>query len=490
MLTNTLPVKCDWKIEELRSNIAGIDTKVPTLDGTLKPYVFLDNGASTPALKHVIDVMNDFMPFYSGVHRGTGFKSILATKVFDEAHGIAGKFVNADLEKNTVIFGKNTTDMINKVANRCQWQGEDVVITTLMEHHSNDLPWRKYAKVVHLPVDDRGYVESESVERAFEQYKGHVRFLAVTGASNITGIVNPIHEYAEIAHKHGAHIFVDAAQLAPHRKIDVLPDSDPRHIDFIAYSAHKMYAPFGIGVLVGSRDWFCLGDPDAVGGGVVDIVEEDFVAFSGPPASEEAGSPNVPGAVALAAAIHTLEAVGMDAIGAHEQELIAYAIGKMKEIPGVNIYGPVDESEFGGKVGVVAFDVEGVPHAKVAAILSAEGAIGVRNGCFCAHPYVKRLLQFDECMAKEITEEILDGNRSRLPGMVRASFGCYNNREDVDRLVEWLHRIVKGDYIGDYEIDMRSGEYWPKNFEFDFTTYFPHFQFRHRSFAEVYDEAS
>ena len=481
---------CQWKFEELRPNIMGIDTEVPLLDGSRVPYVFLDNGASTPTFRHAFEIMGAFMPYYSGVHRGTGFKSILATQVFDEAHDIAGEFVHADLERNTVIFVKNTTEAVNKLAYRCDWREGDVVITTMMEHHSDDLPWRRHAKVVHIGVDDKGYLDMDALRAAFETHHGHVRFLAATGASNITGIINPVHERAALAHAHGALMFVDAAQLAPHRGIDVLPDSDPGHIDFIAYSAHKMYAPYGIGVLIGPREYFSKGDPDMVGGGVVDIVELDMVAFSAPPAREEAGSPNVPGAVALAAAIHMLRTVGMDRIAEHEHTLVSYAIEKMREVPGLRIYGPVDADELADKVGVISFDIDGVPHAKVAAILSAEGGIGVRNGCFCAHPYVKRLLKVEDDAARELTEEILAGDRTNLPGMVRASFGCYNNLDDVDRLVAMLHRIARGDYHGDYELNRRSGTYWPKNFDYDFTSYFPHFSFRPTTEVTEFTEAS
>ncbi len=482
--------RCHWTFEDLRPDIMGIDTVVPLLDGSRVSYVFLDNGASTPSFRHAFDTMAEFMPFYSGVHRGTGFKSLLATQVFDEAHVIAGNFVGADPERNTVIFVKNTTEAVNKLANRCDWREGDVVITTLMEHHSDDLPWRKHARVLHVGVDDKGYLDMEALRAAFRAHAGHVRFLAVTGASNITGIINPIHELAQLAHEHGAYIFVDAAQLAPHRPIDVLGDDDPGHIDFIAYSAHKMYAPFGIGVLVGNTEYFSAGDPDMVGGGVVDIVEEDFVAWSAPPAREEAGSPNVPGAVALAAAIHMLQGVGMEHIATHEHELVSHTIEEMKKIPGIVLYGPDRREEMAGKVGVIAFDIAGVPHAKVAAILSAEGGVGVRNGCFCAHPYVKRLLKFDEDAAKEVTQEILGGDRTNLPGLVRASFGCYNNHDDVDRLLRVLHRIARGEYSGSYVLDRRSGTWWPEKFDYDFSQYYPHFHFKGTKALTEFNEAS
>ena len=185
-----------------------------------------------------------------------------------------------------------------------------------------------------------------------------------------------------------------------------------------------------------------------------------------------------------------LDAVGMDSVAEHEYDLVSYAIARMKEIPGVIIYGPVDDDELRDKVGVISFDVVGVPHAKVAAILSVEGGIGVRNGCFCAHPYVKRLLKLSEEDSERLTKEMLDGDRTHLPGMVRASFGCYNNREDVDRLITMLQRIATGDFADDYELDSRSGTYWPKDFDYAFAEYFPHFSFRPALELTDFNEAS
>ncbi len=477
-------------IDQLRSQILGIDTTVPLLNGERVRYVFLDNGASTPSFKRVMDVLNEFMPYYSSVHRGAGYKSLLSTKVYDEAREIVAEFVRANPETNTVLFGKNTTELINKVANRCGWREDDVVLSTMMEHHSNDLPWRRHAKVVHIGVDKNGWLDMNQLREAFNVFRNRVRFLTVTGASNITGIVNPIHELAEIAHAHGAMIFVDAAQLAPHRRIDVLPESDPGHIDFLAFSAHKMYAPFGIGALVGPVDWFSQGDPDIVGGGVVEIVEQDFVAYSGPPAKEEAGTPNLPGVVALATAIKILEEVGMDAITQHEQELLEYTIPRMTALQGITLFGPKDPEELANKVGVLSFTVDGMPHEKVSGILSAEGGIGVRNGCFCAHIYVKHLLGVNHEEEQALKEQIMSGNKTHIPGMVRASFGCYNNREDVDRFITLLERIVKGDYHGEYELDPHTGMYWPKNFSYDFANDFPHFSFSTNTQAFDLTEAS
>jgi len=458
-------------IEDLRNEIVGINQNVPLLDGSERPYVFLDNAASTPAFRSVMKSIEEFMPWYSSVHRGTGFKAVVATNVYDEAHRIAGAFVGADPTWNVVIFGKNTTECVNKLAYRFQFKPDDVVITTSLEHHSNDLPWRKYCNVIHVGISSDGGIDLQELQDALRAHKGAVKLVAVSGASNVTGICSPVHDIAQWAHEAGAKIFVDVAQLVPHRAIDILPNNDPRHLDFVAYSAHKMYAPFGIGVLVGPADFFEKGEPDIVGGGTVSYVGLEEVEWGAAPQKEEAGSPNVVGAVALAEAITVLQAVGMDTIAQHEQALLAYAIPKMKSIAGVRIYGPTEN--FSNKVGVIPFTVESADHALVATVLSMEGGIGVRNGNFCAQPYMRKLLGVTPEEEKAKRADRCDN--PKLPGMVRASFGCYNNEEDVDRLIETLGRIVKKEYRGVYTIDPITGMYVAKGYTMNAAQHFRFF---------------
>jgi selenocysteine lyase/cysteine desulfurase len=209
---------------------------------------------------------------------------------------------------------------------------------------------------------------------------------------------------------------------------------------------------------------FLQDGPEYTGGGTVEVVTLDEVHWAGLPDREEAGSPNVVGAVAMAAAAQTLMAVGMDTIAAHEQELLAYALPRLLAIPGVRVYGETDPRRLHEKVGVIPFSVDGLSHFLVAAILGYEGGIGVRSGCFCAHPYVVHLLKLDDETAHSWRNQLLSGDRSNMPGMVRASFGCYNTTGDVDRLVEMLERITRGDYAGDYRLDRSTGEYRPVGF--------------------------
>lgn len=456
----------------LRQRILGVDREVPLLDGRRISYVNLDNAASTPPLIDVMEALEQFLPYYSSVHRGTGFKSRLSTEAYDRAHEVIGRFVGADLETNTVIFGKNTTEAINKLAHRYPLPPDAVVITTLLEHHSNDLPWRPRAELVRVRATPEGRLDEADFDEKLAQYGERVALVTVTGASNVTGFLQPIHRLARKAHEVGARILVDAAQLAPHRAIDMRPDDDPQHLDFVAISAHKMYAPFGAGALVGPRAVFLQDAPEYTGGGTVDIVTEDDVVWAGLPDRDEAGSPNVVGAVAMAAAAQTLMDAGMERLAAHEEALTAYALQGLQGIRGVTLYGERDPKRADERVGVIPFNLEGVSHFLLAAILGYEGGIGVRSGCFCAHPYVVHLLDLPEEQAAGWRQQMLNGDRTNMPGMVRASFGCYNNREDVDRLLEMVKRVARGDYAGDYRVNRATGEYTPAGYKEPLAEYF------------------
>ena len=456
----------------MTERITGIDTYVPLLDGSSTRYVSLDNAASTPAFQEVLETVQRFMQFYSSVHRGTGFKSRISTIAYDQAHKIIARFVGADPITNTVIFGKNTTEAINKLSYRFPMADDAVVISTQLEHHSNDLPWRHRAKVVHVRATPDGRLDEEDFDRQLKVYAGRLALVAVTGASNVSGFLLPIHRLARKAHESGVPILVDAAQLAPHRRVDMRPDKDPEHLDFVALSAHKMYAPFGTGALIGPKEVFLAGPPEYPGGGTVDVVTLDEVRWAGMPDRDEAGSPNVVGAVAMAAAAQVLSEIGMENVAAHEEELIAYALEKLGRVSGIKIYGETDPKRAYVKVGAIPFNLDGISHFLVAAILGYEGGIGVRSGCFCAHPYVVHLLDLNEQEAASWRQQMFQGDKSNMPGMVRASFGCYNTTEDVDRLVAMLERISRGDYQGDYELIRNTGEYIPRDFDEPLADYF------------------
>ena len=465
-------MKNSFTFNELRESLVGLNEKVPLLDGTTCQYINFDNGASTPTFTHVLDRVQQFLKWYSNVHRGTGFKSQIASWAFDSAREITAEFVKVDLQHNTVLFTKNTTESINKLAHHFNFKDDDVVLTSLMEHHSNDLPWRQRTNVIHVGINSDGSLDMNDFKKKLSQCKNNLRLVTITGASNVTGFLTPIHEIAQLTHAAGAEIMVDAAQLAPHRPIDMLPDDDPGHIDYLAFSAHKMYAPFGVGVLVGKKKRFLESEPDHVGGGMVDLVTLEQAYWSDLPDREEAGTPDITGVVALASTIKLIEHVGWDFIIDHEKKLTAYALKKLQEVPGMAIYGSRDASKLDNRLGVISFNLDGFPHALVSAILSYEGGIGVRDGCFCAHLYLLNLLRLTDTEVTTIREEILRRDRTHVPGTIRVSFGMYNSEEEIDRLVELLHKISRNEYKGHYILDPKRGEYHPKELEYKFTDYF------------------
>lgn len=415
--------------------IHGANTLVPIENNKKVPYINFDNAATTPALTSVIKGINDFSPIYSSIHRGTGYKSIISSMYYDNSRDIVLDFVKADPREYTVIFVKNTTEAINKLSYRLKDEIKDgIVLSTYMEHHSNDLPWRYKYNVDYVNVDEKGRLSLEHLEYLLKKYNGKVKLIAVTGASNVTGYTNPIHNIAKLAHRFGSKILVDGAQLVPHHPVDMKPIDDPEHIDYLAFSAHKMYAPFGIGVLIAPKDTFKYGFSENVGGGTVDIVTPEEVIWASIPEKEEAGTPNLFGVVALVESIKTLTSLGMENIMDYEKSLTKYTLERLEEVPNITIY---DDGNMKNKISIISFNINGLYHAQVATALSLEGGIGVRNGCFCAQPYIQKLLNVT---AEEINRYKQDRNIPR-PGAVRISYGMYNDFREVNILIELLKNI-------------------------------------------------
>ena len=459
-------------LSRVRERIVGIDRRVPVLDGSLRSYVNFDNAASTPVLREVLETVNGFMEWYSSVHRGTGFKSRIATQAYDDAREIVAEFVGANRDDHVVIFGKNTSEAINKLSYRFPFEPDDVVLVSLLEHHSNDLPWRARARVEHIGADALGQLDEADFERLLAKHAGRVKLVAVTGGANVTGCMPDIRRLARTAHAAGAQILVDCAQLAPHRSVEMGTLDDPSHLDYVALSAHKMYAPFGTGALIGRRDTFDQGEPEYRGGGTIEFVGIDSVSWAATPDRDEAGSPNVVGAVALAAATKALKRIGMDAIARHEADLTGYALERLAEVDGVRIYGDADPRRTADRLGVIPFNVGKLSHFLVAAILGTEYGIGVRNGCFCAHPYLTHLLGMTKNEAREVGKNIAMRDLSGMPGMVRISFGMYNTIDEVDVLVDALGDIARGAHKGKYVQDRASGEYQAQGWSPDLAAYF------------------
>lgn len=450
------------RLADVRSQIVGIDLQVPRLRGPARPYINLDNAATSPALRDVLDHVCGCAAWYASVHRGSGFKSRKTTQAFDEARDIVAGFVGAHPGERTIVFGKNATEAINKLSYRLPLKPDDVVLVSLLEHHSNDLPWRARARVVHVGADAHGQLDEDHYDHLLRRHVGHVRLVCVTGASNVTGAMPPVHRLALKAHAAGAQIMVDCAQLAPHRPIRVGALADPAHLDYVVMSAHKLYAPFGAGALIGRRDTFERGEPEYRGGGTIEFVSAQSVRWAGAPERDEAGTPNVLGVLALARALQSLQEIGLDAVAQHESALCRYALERLAHVEGIRLYGDADARRATARLGVLPFNLERHPHALVAAVLGHDHGIGVRHGCFCAQPYVSHLLGMSAAETRAHQAQVAAGDRSALPGMVRLSFGLYNSFDEVDLLVDALATIAASDYSGRYDQDPRSGEFTPR----------------------------
>jgi selenocysteine lyase/cysteine desulfurase len=431
------------------ATLVGDGFPVPCLDGVERPYADLDAAASTGALPAVASAVWDLLPRYSSVHRGAGHKSQLATSAYEQAHRALLAFAARDPERDVAIICRNTTEAINHLAFRLELSQSDVVVTTVVEHHANLLPWARVARRRFVECEADGTFTAAAVVSALDGTPAP-RLLAITGASNVTGWMPPLPEIIGAAHDRGIRVLVDAAQLAPHRPM-------PAGADFVAFSGHKLYAPFGAGALIGPAEAFTDGEPFLVGGGAVDLVDLDEVVWSCLPDREEAGSPNVLGAVALAVATRELQALGWDRVRAHDDALALRLRSGLASVPGVRVLGPADEPV----LPIASFVVEGVPHALVAARLSAEFGIGVRHGCFCAHPYLVRLLGLPsaELDAFRVAARLHD--RHALPGAVRASAGISTTAHDVDRLLAAVRTIAAGPAPIRYTADPVSGDYAP-----------------------------
>jgi len=410
------------------AHLLGADVEVPCADGLPRRYVNLDYAASTPVLAAVWDVIEAFVPFYSSVHRGTGAKSQISTAAYEKAREVVAGFVGAP--EGSVVFVRNTTEAVNVLANALPTGAR--VLSTPVEHHANMLPWRKHDLRL-LPFTTSADELLEVARHALRHDR--IDLLAVTGASNVTGEVWPLAQLAELAHEHGAQLFVDAAQLAPHRAI-AMADAG---IDHLGLSGHKLYAPFGAGALVNLHP--LDGDPLLHGGGAIKLVTLDDVIWAEAPERFEAGSPNVIGAVAFAAACDALQKMGMDAIADRERALSARLHAGLDAVPGLTRLAlwPVHDD----RVGVASFTLKGHKAQDLAAVLSDEYAIGVRHGCFCAHPLITRLLNIPEAESARLQAELRAGREPDLPGAVRASIGLGTTLGDIEALAAALDEITR-----------------------------------------------
>jgi selenocysteine lyase/cysteine desulfurase len=431
--------------------LVGDEVEVPLVSGERRRYVNLDYAASAPALASVARAVEEMLPWYSSVHRGAGFKSRAATAAYEGARESVRAFVGGRAD-DAVIFTRNTTDSLNLLA--AALPPGTQVVAFAGEHHANLLPWQRcsvhYLPVAHSPDD-----LTERLDAALAGLPAGPRLVAATGASNVTGELWPLAAIAEVAHRHDAQLVVDAAQLAPHEPIDMTGDE----IDFLAFSGHKLYAPYGAGALIGRPDWLGSGDPFLRGGGAVRLVTIDDVVWEEPPDRHEAGSPNVIGAVALGVACDTLRTYGMERLATEERAMLSAALRGLTSIPGFEHYRLWEADH--PRVGLLTFNLHPYPYDLVAGVLSAEHGIGVRHGCFCAHPLMMALLRIGDVEAERLMAATRAGDHPRLPGAARISFGVGTTEADVDAVVEALAAVAAEGPRWSYAINPVSGEYEP-----------------------------
>jgi len=472
-------------LSKIQKDFIGIDTKYLLANGAKTRRIYLDSTASTLMMGAAHDAIESFYHHYANTHSLLHFSAKISTNEYQFAHERILSFVQADPSKYTCFFtGSGTTAGMNRLARvfRDFRPNHPNVIISLMEHHSNDLPHRKHAKqVMHVPLSNHdgepGCINLEALEEMLRKNAGKVNYVAMTGVSNVTGIINPIYDIAELAHKYDALMLVDGAQLVAHLPVKMYGHENPaRNIDALVFSGHKTYVPGSPGVVICRKDILSSIEPEEVGGGMVDrVFVEKYTVTEKFPDREEAGTPNIPGAIGLAAAIEVMDRIGMDNIFEEETELINDAMEKMKVIRDIHIYGASDYIVC-PRAASISFNIEGMDHGLVAAILNDYYNIAVRNECFCAHPYVQEMILEDvRVLYPDIDEDVYRPEYKIKAGMVRASFGLYNTYDDVDRLINALKDIIanRETYSSQYEIN-RDGNYqhltFSPNMEKQFTT--------------------
>jgi selenocysteine lyase/cysteine desulfurase/glyoxylase-like metal-dependent hydrolase (beta-lactamase superfamily II)/rhodanese-related sulfurtransferase len=437
--------KVNWV--DVRREFAIVGRNVPVLGSGERPLVYLDHAASTHAPQTVLAAFVEFMEReYANIHRGTHLLSRKATERFEEAYYVVADFIGAELRKGCVVFTGNTTHAID-LCSHVMAARPGKVITTEMEHHSNELTHRRRGGVLRCRVDDDGNLDMGHLDELL--HRNDVKLVAVTGGSNITGVMPDVHRIARMAHENGALILVDAAQALARHRIDVQPFDHPEHLDFVAAAGHKAYAPFGAGFLYGPRAVLDQAPPYLPGGGTALSVDPREAEYLPAPDRHHGGTPNVAGIIAMARSLMFLQSIGIDEIRAHEIKLTRRILEGLSSIGGITVYGPPTAEQ---RLGVVSFNIDGVSELLAAAVLSEEGGIALRSGRFCAHIYMDRLLALAAAKAPDI---------AKPTGAVRASIGLYNDEQDVDRLLEFVAKIHAHKWTGRYRMkgDAMSAEF-------------------------------
>jgi selenocysteine lyase/cysteine desulfurase len=428
--------------------MAGDELLVPCVDGGLRRYLSFDAAAATGALPSVLDAVQAFVPWYASVQGAPGYKSQASAVAYECARLATLAFADRETAPETaVLFCGNATEAIRQLADRLRLSRDDVVITTVAEHRANLLPWSRAANCRYVECGKDGTFDAEDVAAALRQ-RPRPALLAITGASGLTGWMPPLPDIIEAAHRRGVPVLADVAQLAPHHPL-------PADADFLVWSGHKIYAPFGTGVLIGPRRIIA---ENGQAGVVTGLAQPEEAMWAHPAGPDAGSSPNVIGAVALQAAMDALCDVGWPAISAHERRIATSMRRGLAAIPGVHVLGPGPDTE---TLPVATFTVTGVPQALVAARLAAEYAIGVGHSRFGADRYLTRLLGLTGEDVRRHRDQAQRGDRREVPGAVRASAGINITDDDVQRLLAAVASVAAGDPPVPYYQDPSTGDFFP-----------------------------
>lgn len=418
--------------------VIGTKDYVTLKNGKKARVILLNNAATTPPFKKTIKEVNDYLQTYGALHRGAGPHANITYQKANASISIIKKFLNMGDDK-ALVFTSNTSSAINLLSRLLKLKKNDVVITSIIEHTSNNLAWKfGNSRTVYVNAYDDGSLDYEDLEKKVKENSKNLKIIAITGASNLTGHIPDIQRISKIAHKHNALLFVDAAQLAPHRKIDM----ENQGIDALAFSAHKVYAPFGLGVLALPKKILETSPVDP-GGGSIDMISDTDVIWSPALVRHQTGTWNVTGIIATAASCKVLMETGWNKIKSHEKELVEYMAENISTVPKITLYVPPEKYINEDRIGTFTFNLEGYHHALLSAILENEYGIETRAGTICNHKLVRKWFKVDNKNQKEIEEKIRKGNRLASYGIVRASLAIHNTKRDIDELISALKSISK-----------------------------------------------
>ncbi len=469
---------CLNPVDRFRALTLGAETQYITADGKQQQRLYFDSAASALSLSIVHDIYRAYAPFSANTHSHVHHSAAITEQALKDAHQVVLAFVSANPKQYQSLFiSQGSTSCINQLAQMLQplHPEKDIVLCSIMEHHSNDLPHRKFAKeVIHIPnrstPSGSANLDLDALENELKTHAKKVKYIAVTAASNVTGIINPLKQISSLARQYGCLLLVDAAQMIPHKTIDL----NQIDADMLVFSGHKLYAPGTPGVIVIKQALLESMQPAMIGGGTVhDVTTNHYELLSDSGAIHQAGTPDIPGIIALAAVMLGLEKIGRSSLIAHEEKLLSTLIAALQTLPELVIYGTTDIKQY-PRTGVVSINIRGMHHALLAKILNDYFAIETRNACFCAHPYVRDMItqdlaqQFSGNM-DQYTPEALETLANLHRGMVRISLSPHHSQADISRLLTALTQIIKNheQYQSDYLYHADSDTFEHKSFHIE-----------------------